>query len=268
MHFFNPVHRMPLVEVIRGSKTSDTAIATTVALASKMKKTPIVVNNCPGFLVNRILFPYFFGFEGLLQEGADFARIDKLMEGFGWPMGPAYLSDVVGMDTSQHVGHVLAAGYPDRMQPEEGHKSTLDLMVEAGRLGQKTGSGYYKYEEDRKGKPKKVKDDEAYSIIKPAIKETKEHSDGEIIERHMIPMIIETARCLEQGIVETAAEADMGLIMGIGFPPFRGGALRYADSLGLANIVEACKKYEHLGKLFEPTDKMKAMAADGASYYG
>lgn len=268
MHFFNPVHRMPLVEVIRGSKTSDTAIATTVALASKMKKTPIVVNNCPGFLVNRILFPYFFGFEGLLQEGADFARIDKLMEGFGWPMGPAYLSDVVGMDTSQHVGHVLAAGYPDRMQPEEGHKSTLDLMVEAGRLGQKSGSGYYKYEEDRKGKPKKVKDDAAAGIIAPAVKETKEHSDEEIIERHMIPMIIETARCLEQGIVETAAEADMGLIMGIGFPPFRGGALKYADTLGLANIVEACKKYEHLGKLFEPTDKMKAMAADGASYYG
>lgn len=268
MHFFNPVHRMPLVEVIRGSKTSDEAIAATVALASRMKKTPIVVNNCPGFLVNRILFPYFFGFEGLIAEGADFQRIDKLMEGFGWPMGPSYLNDVVGMDTSQHVGHVLAAGYPDRMSPAEGQKSSLDLMVEAGRLGQKSGSGYYKYEQDRKGKPKKVKDPEAYEIIKGAVKETREHSDEEIIERHMLPMIIETARCLEQGIVDTAAEADMGLIMGIGFPPFRGGALKYADTLGLDHVVKACEKYAYLGKLYEPTERMKEMAAKGESYYG
>jgi 3-hydroxyacyl-CoA dehydrogenase/enoyl-CoA hydratase/3-hydroxybutyryl-CoA epimerase/enoyl-CoA isomerase len=268
MHFFNPVHRMPLVEVIRGSKTSDEAIAATVALATRMKKTPIVVNNCPGFLVNRILFPYFFGFEGLIAEGADFQRIDKLMEGFGWPMGPSYLNDVVGMDTSQHVGHVLAAGYPDRMSPTEGQKSSLDLMVEAGRLGQKSGSGYYKYEQDRKGKPKKVKDPEAYDIIKPAVQETREHSDEEIIERHMLPMIIETARCLEQGIVDTAPEADMGLIMGIGFPPFRGGALKYADTLGLDNVVKACEKYAYLGKLYEPTDRMKDMAAKGESYYG
>ena len=233
-----------------------------------MKKTPIVVNNCPGFLVNRILFPYFFGFEGLIAEGADFQRIDKLMEGFGWPMGPSYLNDVVGMDTSQHVGHVLAAGYPDRMSPTEGQKSSLDLMVEAGRLGQKSGSGYYKYEQDRKGKPKKVKDPEAYDIIKPAVQETREHSDEEIIERHMLPMIIETARCLEQGIVDTAPEADMGLIMGIGFPPFRGGALKYADTLGLDNVVKACEKYAYLGKLYEPTDRMKDMAAKGESYYG
>lgn len=268
MHFFNPVHRMPLVEVIRGSKTSDEAIAATVALATRMKKTPIVVNNCPGFLVNRILFPYFFGFEGLIAEGADFQRIDKLMEGFGWPMGPSYLNDVVGMDTSQHVGHVLAAGYPDRMSPAEGQKSSLDLMVEAGRLGQKSGSGYYKYEQDRKGKPKKVKDPEAYEIIKGAVKETREHSDEEIVERHMLPMIIETARCLEQGIVDTAAEADMGLIMGIGFPPFRGGALKYADTLGLDHIVKACEKYAYLGKLYEPTERMKEMAAKGESYYG
>jgi len=108
MHFFNPVHLMPLVEVIRGEKTSDVAIATTVAYARKLGKTPIVVNDCPGFLVNRVLFPYFGGFLMLLSQGADFTRVDKLMERWGWPMGPAYLLDVVGIDTGQHGGEVMA----------------------------------------------------------------------------------------------------------------------------------------------------------------
>merc|ERR1712100_291853 len=115
MHFFNPVHRMPLVEIIRGEKTSEETIATTVAYATKMGKTPIVVNDCPGFLVNRVLFPYFAGFQGLLLDGADFLKIDKTMERFGWPMGPAYLMDVVGMDTAYHAKEVMAEGYPDRM---------------------------------------------------------------------------------------------------------------------------------------------------------
>src|SRR3546814_12438259 len=106
MHFFNPVHRMPLVEVIYGEKTSKEAIATVAAYAAAIGKTPIVVKNCPGFLVNRILFPYFYGFLGALRDGADFVKVDKVMEGFGWPMGPAYLQDVVGIDTSHHVGDV------------------------------------------------------------------------------------------------------------------------------------------------------------------
>src|SRR3546814_718506 len=116
MHFFNPVHRMPLVEVIYGEKTSKEAIATVAAYAAAIGKTPIVVKNCPGFLVNRILFPYFYGFLGALRDGADFVKVDKVMEGFGWPMGPAYLQDVVGIDTSHHVGDVLAEGYPDRSE--------------------------------------------------------------------------------------------------------------------------------------------------------
>lgn len=266
MHFFNPVHRMPLVEVIKGEKTSEEAIATIVAYATKLGKTPIVVNNCPGFLVNRILFPYFFGFQALVSDGVDFARIDKVMEKFGWPMGPAYLSDVVGMDTSQHVGEVLAEGYPDRMAPEG--KSSLDVMVENGRYGQKTGSGYYRYEKDKKGKPKKLADETAYELVaqvQPG--ERKDVSDDEIVERMMLPMVIEAARCLEQGIADTANEVDMGLILGVGFPPFRGGALKYADRLGVANVVEAAGRYAHLGKLYEPTERMREMAANGESYY-
>ncbi|WP_231877097.1 3-hydroxyacyl-CoA dehydrogenase NAD-binding domain-containing protein, partial [Oleiphilus sp. HI0067] len=143
MHFFNPVHMMPLVEVIRGEKTSEETIATTVAYAQAMGKTPVVVNDCPGFLVNRILFPYFGGFAALMRDGADFQRVDKIMEKFGWPMGPAYLLDVVGMDTANHGGEVMAEGYPDRMGKD--FKTAIDVMFEAGRFGQKNDKGFYAY---------------------------------------------------------------------------------------------------------------------------
>jgi 3-hydroxyacyl-CoA dehydrogenase/enoyl-CoA hydratase/3-hydroxybutyryl-CoA epimerase/enoyl-CoA isomerase len=266
MHFFNPVHRMPLVEVIYGRHTSKEAIATIVAYASAMGKTPIVVKNCPGFLVNRILFPYFGGFLGALRDGADFVKVDKVMEDFGWPMGPAYLQDVVGMDTSHHVGDVLAEGYPDRMAKT--FKTALDVMYENKRFGQKNGVGFYKYETDPKGKPKKTADPASYELIKPVQPHgPKDMADEEIVDRLMLPMLIETARCLEEGIVDSVQEADMGLIMGIGFPPFRGGALKYADTLGLKTVVEKAQKFEALGKLYEPTAKMKEMAAAGRKYY-
>lgn len=267
MHFFNPVHRMPLVEVIRGEKSGEEAIATTVAYAAALGKTPIVVNDCPGFLVNRILFPYFAGFQKLVNDGADFAVVDKTMERFGWPMGPAYLLDVVGMDTAHHVGEVLAEGYPDRMAYEE--KTSLDIMYEAKRFGQKNNAGFYAYTTDKRGKPKKNHDPEVAGLLAACQPNGATEFEAEtIIERMMIPMIIETARCLEEGIVETANEADMGLIMGIGFPPFRGGALKYADTLGLDKICEMADKYTDLGKLYEPTAKMREMAASGAKYYG
>src|SRR5689334_18403097 len=232
-----------------------------------MGKTPIVVKNCPGFLVNRGLFPYFGGFMAALRDGADFVKVDKVMEEFGWPMGPAFLQDVVGMDTSHHVGDVLAEGYPDRMSKT--FRTALDVMYENKRYGQKNGAGFYKYETDAKGKSKKTPDPKAYELLATVQPDgKKEFSDEEIIDRHMLPMIIETARCLEEGIVETAQEADMGLILGIGFPPFRGGALKYADTLGLKTVIEKAAKYAALGKLYEPTAKMKEMAASGKKYYG
>ncbi len=267
MHFFNPVHRMPLVEVIYGEKTSKEAIATVAAYAAAMGKTPIVVKNCPGFLVNRILFPYFGGWSMLIRDGGDYLKIDKVMEGFGWPMGPSYLQDVVGIDTSHHVGDVLAEGYPDRMSNKE-FKSALDVMFENNRYGQKNGIGFYKYELDKKGKQKKVVDPQTLELIATVQPNgTAEFSDEEIIDRLMIPMIIETVRCLDEGIVETPTEADMGLIMGIGFPPFRGGALKYADSVGMQTVLDKCAKYAGLGKLYEPTESMKQMAAEGKRYF-
>jgi 3-hydroxyacyl-CoA dehydrogenase / enoyl-CoA hydratase / 3-hydroxybutyryl-CoA epimerase / enoyl-CoA isomerase len=265
MHFFNPVHMMPLVEVIRGKKTSPEAVATTVAYAKKMGKTPVVVNDCPGFLVNRVLFPYFGGFAGLLRDGADFQAVDKVMEKFGWPMGPAYLLDVVGMDTAVHANEVMAEGFPDRMKAD--FKSAMQVLFDAGRYGQKNSKGFYVYQEDKKGKPKKTVDQTTYDLIAPVCGARKEFTADEIIERVMVPMCIETVRCLEEGIVETASEADMGLIFGIGFPPFRGGALRYIDTIGVAKFVEIADKYKDLGALYHPTAKMREMAAKGDKYF-
>jgi 3-hydroxyacyl-CoA dehydrogenase/enoyl-CoA hydratase/3-hydroxybutyryl-CoA epimerase/enoyl-CoA isomerase len=266
MHFFNPVPMMPLVEVIRGEKSSDRAIATTVAYAKAMGKTPIVVNNCPGFLVNRVLFPYFGGFAGLVRDGADFQRVDKVMENFGWPMGPAYLLDVVGMDTGKHANEVMAEGFPDRMKTD--WKSGIDVMYENNRYGQKNGKGFYAYEEDRKGKQKKVVDEETYKLLEPVVQDKKEFTDQDIIARMMIPLCMETVRCLEDGIVEEPADADMGLIYGIGFPPFRGGALRYIDDMGVDKFVELADKYADLGPLYHPTEKLREMAKNGEKFFG
>jgi len=266
MHFFNPVHMMPLVEVIRGAKTSEEAVATTVAYAKQMGKTPIVVNDCPGFLVNRVLFPYFGGFAALMRDGADFRKVDKVMEKFGFPMGPAYLMDVVGIDTGKHANDVMAEGFPERMKAD--FKSAMDVLYENEYYGQKNKKGFYKYEEDKKGKPKKVFDEAILEMLAPVCADTKDFDDEEIIARCMIPMCNEVIRCLEEGIVDTAAEADMGLIFGIGFPPFRGGALRYVDTIGVDAFVALADKYKDLGPMYHVTDKTREMAANGETFHG
>ena len=265
MHFFNPVHRMPLVEVIRGEKSSEEAVATTVALAEKMGKVPVVVNDCPGFLVNRVLFPYFGAFDLLIKQGADFVQIDKVMEKFGWPMGPAYLMDVVGIDTGVHGAEVMAQGFPDRMKPD--YKVSGQILFEANRLGQKNGVGFYKYETDKKGKPVKTADPQTVELLKPFIDAPKQFEDQEIIDRLMIALCNETVRCLEDNIVSTPAEADMAMIMGIGFPPFRGGPCRYIDQIGLQNYLALCDKYASLGKAYEAPQMIRDMAANGKTFY-
>jgi 3-hydroxyacyl-CoA dehydrogenase/enoyl-CoA hydratase/3-hydroxybutyryl-CoA epimerase/enoyl-CoA isomerase len=265
MHFFNPVHRMPLVEIIRGEKTSEETIAKTVQYAIQMGKTPIVVNDCAGFLVNRVLFPYFNGFNLLIEDGVDYQRIDKVMEKFGWPMGPAYLMDVVGIDTGDHAAEIIGNAFPDRMKLDR--DTIVEVMHKEKRLGQKNKIGFYKYELDRKGKLKKVVDTGTQAIVDKVVKRKIEVTDEEIVERMMFPMIFECARCLEENIVNTAIEVDMGLLLGLGFPPFRTGALKYADTVGLKNIVEKTGKYIELGKMYEPTEGFKVKANSDEGYY-
>ena len=267
MHFFNPVHKMPLVEVIRGEKSSERAVATTVSYALAMGKTPIVVNDCPGFLVNRVLFPYFAGFIKLVNEGVDFLRIDKVMEKFGWPMGPAYLLDVVGIDTAHHANAVMADAFPDRMKSED--RTAIDAMFEAERYGQKNGKGFYQYVPDKKGVPKKTVDPEAQEILKPLVSadNAASISDEDIIDRMMLPLIIECSRCLEDGIVRTPVEVDIALVYGLGFPPFRGGPFRYADTVGLTNLCTRAETFSPLGKLYEPTRQMRDLAASDSGFH-
>lgn len=265
MHFFNPVYRMPLVEVIRGEKSSEAAIATTVAYAEAMGKTPIVVNDCAGFLVNRVLFPYFAGFDALVRDGIEIQRIDKLMENFGWPMGPAYLLDVVGIDTAHHASEVMAEAYPERMSKE--FKSATDALYETERYGQKNNVGFYKYELDKRGKQKKIADENAVRIIETVRVNTLDISDEEIIDRMMIPMCMETVRCVEEGIVDHPLDADMGLILGIAFPTFRGGALRYIEEIGLQEFCDRAEKYAHISPIYAPTKGLLSMAKKKETFY-
>ncbi len=266
MHFFNPVHRMPLVEVIRGEHTSDDTINRVVAYAAQMGKSPIVVNDCPGFFVNRVLFPYFGGFSMLLRDGADFTKVDKVMERkFGWPMGPAYLLDVVGIDTAHHAQDVMAQGFPERMAKPQ--RDVIDVLFDAKRYGQKNQLGFYAYTADRKGKPSKNFSEEITPLLAEVCAKPQDFDDQTIIERMMIPMINEVVLCLQEGIIASPQEADMALVYGLGFPPFRGGVCRYLDSLGIAQYLEMSKQYAHLGAMYQAPQLLIDMAAQGAQFY-
>ncbi|MFY8274618.1 fatty acid oxidation complex subunit alpha FadB [Pseudoalteromonas sp. SSDWG2] len=266
MHFFNPVPRMPLVEIIRGEKTSEQTINAVVDYALKLGKSPIVVNDCPGFFVNRVLFPYFAGFSKMVSEGVSFSKIDKVMENvFGWPMGPAYLLDVVGIDTAFHCTGVMAEGFPERMARQE--KDPVTIMANAERFGQKNGKGFYSYAPDRRGRLKKSQDAAALELIAPLFDGEKELDKQEIIDRCMVPMINEVLLCLQENIVASAQEADMALVYGIGFPPFRGGVFRYLDQIGLANFVATADKYAHLGAIYQVSDETRQWAEQGRVFY-
>ena len=259
MHFFNPVDRMQLVEVIRGEKTSDATVVTLVALAKRIGKTPIVVRDCPGFLVNRILFPYLNESLVLLQEGASPRALDKAATAFGMPMGPITLNDLVGLDTSLYAGRVINTAFADRAAPTR----ILDELVAAGRLGQKSGAGFYSYAKGSRG----VDDPAFEAILAKCRTGQRQISNEEITDRLFLPMLTEASRVLSEGIVREPGDVDMGLILGIGFPPFRGGILRWADSLGMVKVLEKLRTYERLGTRFQPTEQMRKLAAEGKGFY-
>jgi 3-hydroxyacyl-CoA dehydrogenase/enoyl-CoA hydratase/3-hydroxybutyryl-CoA epimerase/enoyl-CoA isomerase len=266
MHFFNPVPVMPLVEVICGPHTSEQSAATVASYAATMGKTPIVVKDCPGFLVNRILTANVLAFLRLIHDGADYQAVDQAMEAFGWPMGPAYLQDVIGMDTSRHVIDCISQGYGDRMLP--GFTHAVELMVADKRLGQKNGLGFYRYERDAKGRLVKLVDPQTQALLaRKQPQGPRDFSPEQIVERIMLPMLIEAARALEEGIAESAIEIDMALILGLGFPRPVGGALKYADWLGLPALVERCDHYSSLGGLYDVPPRMREMAVDNLKFY-
>ena len=260
LHFFNPVDRMPLVEVIRGDQTSDETVVTLVALAKRIGKNPIVVRDCPGFLVNRILFPYINESLALLEEGADPRAVDQAAVAFGMPMGPITLNDLVGLDTALFAGRVVNAAFADRAK----NTRLLDELVKAGRLGQKSGAGFYSYAKGSRGA-----DDPAFAAILDRCRTGQRSIDQEeITDRLFLAMLVEASLVLGEGIVQSPGDVDMGLLWGIAFPPFRGGLLRWADTEGLDVIVKKLGKYEKLGKRFQPTAEMRTLANQGKGFFG
>ncbi|MGH6843914.1 MAG: 3-hydroxyacyl-CoA dehydrogenase NAD-binding domain-containing protein, partial [Methylocella sp.] len=266
LHFFNPVPKMPLVEVARGAKTSAHAIAAVTGYAAAMGKTPIVVGDCPGFAVNRALTPYLIAFLRLVHDGADFVEIDKAMEAFGWPMGPATLIDVIGMDISHHVVEIISAGFAPRMDVP--FETAAQILLRAGRLGQKNGDGFYIYQTDSKGRPRKEIDPDTERLLAAGQPNGKTHfGEDEITARMMLPLILEAARCVEDGIAASPGDMDMCLILGLGLPRYLGGALKYADYLGLKNVVDRAAKWAGHSPIYRPSERLRAMAAAGEAFY-
>jgi 3-hydroxyacyl-CoA dehydrogenase/enoyl-CoA hydratase/3-hydroxybutyryl-CoA epimerase len=260
MHFFNPVHKMPLVEVIRGSQTSDQTVATVFDLSRKLGKTPVVVKDAPGFLVNRLLMPYLNEATWMVSEGTPVDELDEAMLEFGMPMGPMELIDEVGIDVGEKVAHILHDAFGDRMTP-----SPLNAKVVAtGRLGKKTQKGIYDYGVQGKSKQLDPRIYEAVGVTpRPGAMAAEE-----MVERCVLPMINEASRCLTDGIVETASDLDLAMIMGTGFPPFRGGLLRYADSLGARHLVDRLRHYEkRFGARFAPSETLLKMAQSGTTFH-
>jgi 3-hydroxyacyl-CoA dehydrogenase/enoyl-CoA hydratase/3-hydroxybutyryl-CoA epimerase len=255
MHFFNPVNRMPLVEVIRAKQTSDEVIERTVQFARRLGKTPILVRDEPGFLVNRILLPYLNEAAYLLAEGCSPERIDALAERFGMPMGPVELADQVGLDVAYKVARILQENFGERMKVA----AILKQVVDDGYLGKKAGKGFYIYHDKKKS-------------LNPSLRltsKTSSVSDEDATKRMIYVMINEAARCLEEKIIDGAETVDIGMILGTGFPPFRGGLLRYADSIGIAHILQDLERFQKEADRdrFEPSALIKTMAAHSEVFY-
>ena len=264
VHFFNPVNRMPLVEVIPASQTSEEVMTKTVNLVRKLGKIPIVVNDCPGFLVNRILTPYVNEAVHLLQGGADIKTVDRVMEKFGMPMGPFELADNVGLDVGYKVAKILESGYGTRM--------IAPLFLEEmhgmkGLLGKKTNKGFYVHN----GKKKEVNKDLVNDLQSWQRKNNinaKALDSKEIENRLTFILINEASRCIDENVVKSAAYLDMAMLMGTGFPPFRGGVLRYADAIGLKVVLDTLKQFEkEYGQRYSPSEKLIQMVERKQTFY-
>lgn len=247
LHFFNPVHRMKLVEVVSAPQTSDEVNNTCLSLVQKIGKLPVLVNDSPGFVVNRILMPYLIEAGELFERGVDQEKLDNAMLDFGMPMGPIRLLDEVGLDVSRHVADTMSTSFPTRFSVPK----ILDQMIEAGELGRKSGSGFYLH------KGKKTTPNSAASRRRSQ-SGAESMNEKEIADRLALLMVNESYRCLEEGVTDDSDAIDLAMIMGAGFAPFRGGPVQYAKNRGLKEIVEVLKKLDDSceGDRFTPSAKL------------
>jgi len=260
MHYFSPVDKMPLLEVIATERTSPEVIATTVAMGKRQGKTVIVVKDGAGFYVNRILAPYLNEASHLLKEGVAIDRIDQALTLFGFPVGPFALLDEVGIDVGSKVGPILYEAFGERMQPVD----AADRLLADGRYGKKSKKGFYKYEGVRKGE--KTVDRSVYTLL--GIAPDKQLPADEIVDRCVLLMVNEAARCLDEGVIRSTRDGDIGAVFGIGFPPFRGGPFRYADSRGIKAIVARLREFETAhGMRFAPAELLVRMADEDRKFY-
>lgn len=258
MHFFNPAERMPLVEVIRGAMTSDRTAVTVAAFARKLGKTVVYCNDGPGFIVNRVLGPYMNEAAFLLQEGNSIESLDKAMIDFGMPVGPMVLFDEVGIDVAAKVGGILGEAFGERMP----RSNLVEVLQADGRLGKKNGRGLYVYEKDKRKGP----DPTVYKLI--GVSSPHRANPEEVVERMVLAMVNEASLVLEEKIASRAADIDLAMIMGTGFPPFRGGLLRYADSLGAPDVVARLIELENrVGPRFKPNEPLRRLAEKNESFY-
>jgi 3-hydroxyacyl-CoA dehydrogenase/enoyl-CoA hydratase/carnithine racemase len=262
LHFFNPVRRMTLVEVIRGPATSDATVARAVAHAKRLGKCPVVVNDSPGFLVNRILMPYLHEAGELLREGVPAERIDRVARGFGMPLGPIELYDMIGLDTAFYAGLVLSAAYGDRIEASP----VIPALVKAGKLGRKTAAGFYRYADAGPHGRVVGREDKAIEVIARYAYPPRESSDRTIVDRLFLPMLLEALRGLDEGLVRDGRDVDLAVIHALGFPAFRGGLLAWGDSLGAGEVVRRLEPLGELGLRMKPTERLLAHASSGRPF--
>lgn len=258
MHYFSPVHRMPLLEVIRGEKTAPWVVATAVAVGKAQGKTVIVVNDGPGFYTSRILAPFMMEAAWILSEGGDIEQVDAALVEWGFPVGPITLLDEVGIDVGRNVTQTMVDAFGDRMLPPD----AFERVVSDGRLGRKNKKGFYRY-----GGKKKEVDETVYDLLGGG-KHRKRFPKEEIQQRLVLQMCNEAALCLQERIVRSPRDGDVGAVFGLGFPPFRGGPFRWMDSVGASEVVRRLRTFEdRFGPRFRPAQLLVDMESGGKRFY-
>ena len=255
LHFFNPVSRMKLVEVVIAKQTSDETRDRSLAFVRQIGKLPVIVRDSPGFLVNRVLFPYLLDAAELVESGMDAERIDRALVEWGMPMGPLRLIDEIGVDITIDIGNTLEKAYGHR----DHVPNVLLRLRDQQMLGRKTGAGFYKYE----GKAQTPND----SLPRPEPASTPAATAEELTHRLIFLMVNEAARCVEERVVDSPEDADYGMILGTGFAPFRGGPLRFAEHFGIKRAVEELERLARTEKKFTPCEILKKHARDGTKFY-